>query len=67
MIGLYLLPADSVERTIVARSAGLIFAVTMLLSVLRMQAYLRPVWLFFWFYLATTVTADLILLYQQKE
>jgi signal transduction histidine kinase len=66
MIGLYVFPVDSLPRTLVARGAGLIFAVTMLLSVLRMPADLRPFWLLFWFYLATTVAADLTLLYQQK-
>ena len=67
MIGLYLLPADLVERTFVARGAGLIFVVTALLIVLRMPAGIRLVWLLFWFYLAATVAADLILLYQQKD
>lgn len=66
MIGLYVYPVDSLPRTLVARSAGLIFAVTMLLSVLRMPAGLRLVWLLFWLYLATTVAADLILLYLEK-
>ena len=66
MIGLYLLPAESQERTIVARGAGAIIAVTMLMSVLRMPAGFRPIWLFFWFYLAATVAGDLILFYQQK-
>jgi signal transduction histidine kinase len=66
MIALYALPADSQERTIVARGAGVIVALTMMLSVLRMPAELRPVWFFFWLYLATTVTADLIIFYQEK-
>ena len=66
VIGLYVLPVDSLERTLVARSAGVIFAVSMLLSVLRMPADIRPVWVFFWLYLVTTVAADLTLLYQDK-
>ncbi|MCA3572681.1 MAG: hypothetical protein IOC86_02110, partial [Aestuariivirga sp.] len=65
LIGLYVLPADSSERTIVARGAGVIFALTMLLTVLRMPGGLRSVWFFFWLYLAAIVTADLILLFQQ--
>jgi hypothetical protein len=66
IIGLYALPADSYERTIVARGAGVIVALTMLLSILRMPAELRLVWFFFWLYLAATVTADLIIFYQEK-
>lgn len=66
MIGLYVLPADSQERTIVARGAGVVIALTMLLSVLRMPSALGKIWIFFWLYLATTVTADLIIMYQEK-
>ena len=65
MIGLYALPADSSERTIVARGAGVIIALTMLRSVLMMPAGLRPVWFFFWLYLTAVVVADLILFQQQ--
>lgn len=63
--GLILLPEGSLERTLVARGAGLFTAVTMLVLVLRLPADVRTIWLTFWGYLAATVTADVIYDYQR--
>lgn len=64
-VGLLALPVDSLERTLVARGAGVAAAAAMLVLVLRLIPDVRPVWLIFWGYLAGTVIADIIYDYQR--
>jgi hypothetical protein len=65
VVVLLALPSGSLERTLAARGAGVLTALTMLLLVTRLPADVRPIWLIFWCYLATTVVADIIYDYQQ--
>ena len=55
-----LLPPDDVARVVVARLAGVAVTLVMLITVLRLPAALRAVWLCFWLYVLGTVTADII-------
>jgi signal transduction histidine kinase/DNA-binding response OmpR family regulator len=64
-IGILALPVDSLERTLVARGAGVVTVLAMLVLVLRLPADIRPVWFIFWGYLAGTVIADVIYVYQR--
>jgi signal transduction histidine kinase/DNA-binding response OmpR family regulator len=64
-IGILALPVDSLERTLVARGAGVVTVLAMLVLVLRLPADIRPVWFIFWGYLAGTVIADVIYDYQR--
>jgi signal transduction histidine kinase len=64
MVGLIALPIDSLERALVARGAGVLTTLTMLLLVSRLPADIRPIWVIFWFYLAVTVIGDIVYDYQ---
>jgi len=64
-IGMLALPVDSLERTLVARGAGVVTVLAMLVLVMRTPGDVRPVWFVFWGYLAVTVIADIIYDYQR--
>ena len=63
--GLLALPVDSLERTLVARGAGVFAVMAMLVLVFRLPAAVRTVWLVFLGYLTGTVIADIIYDYQR--
>jgi signal transduction histidine kinase/DNA-binding response OmpR family regulator len=59
------LPAESLQRVMVARGAAVMASALLLVLALRMPIEVRGIWLTFWCYQALTVIADIVYDYQR--